>query len=78
MSTANIPSAVPANFEKLKGRANYIEWKSSIRYPLEDRELYNACIKENAQATIDHRARSAIVNRFSNIVIKELFNCETD
>lgn len=73
-----IPSAVPPNFEKLKGRTNYSEWKFTLRYHLEDRELYNVCLDNaNVDATTDRRARSAIVSSVSNAIIKEIQNCDT-
>lgn len=76
-AAAIIPSAVPANFEKLRGRANFSEWKFTLRYHLEDRDLYNACTQENTDASIDRRARSAIVSSVASNVIKEILNCET-
>lgn len=76
MSTT-IPSAVPRNFEKLKGQANYSKWKFTIRYHLEDRNLYDAYTKKNAEATTDRWTRSAIISTVSCIVIKKFFNCKT-
>lgn len=78
---ANIlPSAVPPNFEKLRGRINYSEWKFTLRYHLEDRDLYDVCTavdNNDVDAAVDRRARSAIVSSVSSPIIKEIQNCET-